>query len=103
MFGANAAERISRVLQARLPFGRGLLLQAQDSGVAFRPGEHVTITDAGNGLLEIQTPPAMLQELTHVLRPVAGTYRLASIPELAVQIIKSQIRDREGAVVAEIG
>lgn len=103
MFGANAAERISRALQARLPFGRGLLLQAQGSSVAFRPGEHVTITNADNGFLEIQIPPAVLPELTHVLRPVAGTYRLASAPELAVQIMKSQIRDQEGAVVAEIG
>ena len=102
-FGANAAERISRVLQTRLPFGRGLLLQAQDNCVAFRPGEHLMITDVGDGLLEIQTPAAVLLELAHLLQPVAGTYRLASAPELVVQITKSQIRDQDGAIVAEIG
>ena len=102
-FGANAAVRISRVLQGRLPFGRGLLLQAQDRSVAFRPGEQVTMTDAGDGLLEIQIPPAVLRQLTHILRPIAGTYRLPSVPGLSVRIVKSQIRDREGTVVADIG
>ncbi|MEH0819260.1 MULTISPECIES: hypothetical protein [unclassified Micromonospora] len=101
--GANAAARIGRVLQGRLPFGRGLLVEAQDGGVGFRPGERFSVSEAGNGLLEIEVPPAVLTELIQVLRPMAGTYRLASAPELLVEIVRSQIRDQEGAVVAEIG
>ncbi|MFC8618595.1 suppressor of fused domain protein [Micromonospora purpureochromogenes] len=101
--GANAAERIGRVLRARLPFGRGLLIEAQNGSVGFRPGEQVTVTDAGDGFLEIELPPAVLPELIQVLRPVAGTYHLASAPELVVEIARSQIRDQEGAVVAEVG
>lgn len=102
-FGASVAERISRVLQARLPFGRDVHLQAEDSSVAFRPGGQLAISDVGDGRLEIQIPAAVLAELTGVLQPVAGTYPLASAPELAIQIAKSQIRDPDGAVVAEIG
>ncbi|MEE6261323.1 suppressor of fused domain protein [Plantactinospora sonchi] len=101
--GANAADRISRVLAARLPFDRGVILQSRDSAVSFRPGDRFAVTDTGDGLVALDVPPAVLAELTDVLRPVAGTYRLASAPELVVEIVMSRIRDQEGNVVAEIG
>ncbi|MEO3743665.1 suppressor of fused domain protein [Plantactinospora sp. B5E13] len=101
--GANAAERISRVLAARLPFGHGLFLQARESAISFRPSDRFAVTDNGNGLVSIDVPPAVRAELTDVLRPVAGTYRLAGAPELVVEIVVSRIRDQEGNVVAEIG
>lgn len=102
-FGANAAARVGRVLAARLPFGRGLLIDSPNGAVGFQPGERVAVTDRGEGFAEIQVPPPVLAELGGALRPVAGTYRLPSAPELAVRIVKSQIRDPEGNVVAEIG
>lgn len=101
--GANAADRIGRVLAARLPFGHGMFLQARESAISFRPGDRFAVTDNGDGLVALDVPPAVLAELTDVLRPVAGTYRLASAPELVVEIVTSRIRDQEGNVVAEIG
>lgn len=102
-FGANAAARVGRVLAARLPFGRGLLVDGPNGAVGFVPGERVAVVDRGEGFAEIQVPPPVLADLAAALRPVAGTYRLPSAPELAVRIVKSRIRDPDGNVVAEIG
>jgi suppressor of fused len=102
-FGAHAAPRIARVLAARLPFGRNLLVDAADGGTGFLPGERLEVTDLGDGYVEVQLPPAVLTELTDVLRPTAGTYRLTSAPDLVVRIVKSQIRNQDGTVVNEIG
>ncbi|MFE9205043.1 suppressor of fused domain protein [Micromonospora sp. NPDC007230] len=102
-FGANAAARIGRVLNARLPFGRSLVVAARDGGVEFRPGAQATVRDVGGGMLEVQLPPAVLDELTEVLRPVAGSHHLAGASELTVEIVRSRIRDQDGNVVAEVG
>ncbi|MFU8851931.1 suppressor of fused domain protein [Micromonospora sp. SL1-18] len=102
-FGASAAARIGRVLHARLPFGRDLLVEAHDGGIGFRPGVEVSVREVGGGMLEVEVPPALLDELTEVLRPVTGSHHLASAPELAVEIVQSRIRDQEGNVVAEMG
>jgi hypothetical protein len=102
-FGANAVERIARVLMGRLPFGRGLLVDGPDAAVGFLPGDHLAIDDRGNGLLEIALPPDLLIEFVSVLRPVAGSYDLPGSADLAVQIVKSQIRGVDGTVIAEVG
>lgn len=101
--GANASERIARMLSARLPFGRGLLIDGTDAAVGFQPGERLIITDRGDHFVEIHLPPPILAELIAVLRPTAGTYSLPGAPGLVVRIIRSQIRDQDGTVVAEVG
>ncbi|WP_196279472.1 suppressor of fused domain protein [Catellatospora vulcania] len=101
--GANAAARIGRVLAARLPFGRDLYVIGPESGVHILPGEQVTTSQEGDGPLDLQLTPEVLAELTGLLRPVAGVHRLAAAPELTVRIVRSQIRDQSGAVVAEVG
>ncbi|MEV0456252.1 suppressor of fused domain protein [Catellatospora methionotrophica] len=101
--GANAAARIGRVLAARLPFGRDLYLAAAESQVRVQPGTRVEVRAEADDLLELRLTPEALAELTGLLRPVAGTHRLGTVPELTLQIVRSQIRDQSGEVVAEIG
>ncbi|WP_186316074.1 suppressor of fused domain protein [Catellatospora sichuanensis] len=101
--GANAAARIGRVLAARLPFGRDLYLAGPESGVHIRPGTRLTMSQKADGPLDLQLTPEVLAELTGLLRPAAGEHRLAAAPELTVRIVRSQIRDQSGAVVAEVG
>jgi suppressor of fused-like protein len=100
--GARAVERIGRVLAARLPFDRGLLIESPDAQVGFGPGDYLAITDRGDGYVEIELPPALLAELTTVLRPVAGTYHLPSAPGVTITVV-TQIRDQSGTVIAEVG
>ncbi|MGA8115950.1 MAG: suppressor of fused domain protein [Actinocatenispora sp.] len=102
-FGASAAPRIARVLAARLPFGRGLAVDAPEGKVGFLPGERFAITGPADGRIEIHLPATALTELTSVLRPTVGTHPLGSAPGLTVRIVRSQIRDQAGNVVAEIG
>ncbi|MBO0867512.1 MAG: suppressor of fused domain protein [Micromonosporaceae bacterium] len=102
-FGAKAAEGIARVLPARLSFGRGLLIDGPDRSIELLPGDRLAITHRDRDLLELQLPAPVLDELAAALRPVAGTYRLPSAPGLTVEIVKSQIRDRDGNIVAEVG
>ncbi|GAA1377076.1 suppressor of fused domain protein [Catellatospora chokoriensis] len=101
--GANAATRIGRVLAARLPFDRELYLAGPESGVRIRPGTRLALAQEADGLLDLQITPEVLAELAGLLRPVAGVHRLAAAPELTVRIVRSQIRDQSGAVVAEVG
>jgi hypothetical protein len=102
-FGASAVERIARVLAGRLPFGLGLLILGPDAGIGFLPGDQLSIADRGNGLVEVELPPALLTEFVAVLRPAAGAYDLPTTSELTVQIVKSQIRGADGTVVSEVG
>jgi len=102
-FGANAVERIARLLVGRLPFGRGLLVSGPDAAIGFLTGDQLSIADRGSGLVEIELPPALLTEFVAVLRPAAGAYDLPGASELAVQVVKSQIRGADGSVVAEVG
>jgi hypothetical protein len=53
--------------------------------------------------VEIELPPDLATEFVSVLRPVAGEYDLPSSGELAVRIVKSQIRRADGTVVEEVG
>ena len=101
--GAAPAPRIGRVLAARLPFGRALLLRSRESGIGLRLGDGFAVTEEGNGILGVDLPQAALAELAEVLRPVAGSYPLASAPGLVVEIVASQLRDQAGAVVTEVG
>ncbi|MFX0591617.1 suppressor of fused domain protein [Melissospora conviva] len=100
---AIPAPRIGRVLAARLPFGRGLLLRSQESGIGLRCGERFTVTEEGNAILAVELPPAALAELTEALESAAGTYPLAAAPGLTVEIVGEQPRDQAGEVVSEVG
>jgi hypothetical protein len=103
IFGANAAERVGRILNARLPFGRGLAVDSADGGVWFRLGDTVATAKASEGIREITLSTEALTELTSRLRPVAGVYPLTTAPGVQVEIVKSHIRDPEGNLVFEVG
>ncbi|WP_027346313.1 suppressor of fused domain protein [Hamadaea tsunoensis] len=100
-FGANAAPRIGRILTARLPFGRGLLVESSTGAVGLQPGDAFAVTPGDDGFLELTVPPRVLDDLVGALRPRAGVYAVSDA--LTVEIVKSQIRDQDGEVVEEIG
>jgi suppressor of fused-like protein len=102
-FGANAAEHIAAVLAGRLPHGRGLAVDGPHQHVLIRPAAERAITEISGETLELSLPPDAVSELTGLLRPVAGVYPLSTVPDLAIEIIRSQIRDRDGNVVREVG
>lgn len=102
-FGANAAERIARVLMGRLPHGRGLAVDGPSGTIGFLPSERLEITEQDGGFLEVRLPAQAASEIASILRPTAGVYPVSSEPALLVEITKSQIRDQDGNVIQEIG
>lgn len=102
-FGASAAPRVGRVLAGRLPFGHGLIVSTNDAAIAFRPGAGFAVDSPDDGLVAVTITDGQLPELIEALRPKAGTYPLASTPNVVVRIVRSRILDQDGAVVEEIG
>lgn len=102
-FGANAAERIGRVMMGRLPHGLGLAVDGPSGAIGFLPGEHLEITQQDGGFLEVRLPAPTASEVAALLRPIAGVYPVPGEPALAIEIIKSQIRDQDGNLIQEIG
>jgi hypothetical protein len=102
-FGASAAPRVSRMLGARVPFGRGLLVDSPDGAVGLRPGDHTASYADADGVLEVTLTPDALDELVAALRSAAGEHRMRHVPDLTVRVVRSRIRDANGEVVAEIG
>ncbi|BCJ73859.1 hypothetical protein CS0771_34030 [Catellatospora sp. IY07-71] len=102
-FGANAATRLAGVLGARLAYDRGLVVDGPDGAVLFRTGDAYGVAEVGDGAIEVVLPAGAAVALAETLRPVAGTYTVPGAPGLVVRIVRSQIRDADGNVVAEIG
>lgn len=103
-FGAIAAERIGRLLSARLRHGRPVFVEAPGGGVVFRPGTRYAAAPGDeDGWLDLTAPPEVVDELTGLLRPRAGEHRLNAAPALTVHIARSEIRSPEGALVEVVG
>ncbi|NED58081.1 hypothetical protein G3I24_45220, partial [Micromonospora aurantiaca] len=67
--GALQAPAIADTLRGRLPFGRGLILQADETALAFAPGDAFAVEEPEEGVLEVHVPPAALDDLTAALLP----------------------------------
>jgi hypothetical protein len=102
-FGASAAPRVSRMLGARVPYGRGLLVDSPAGAIRLRPGDHTARHDDVDGVLAITLTPDALDELVTALRSTHGEHRMRHLPDLTVRVVRSQIRDANGEIVAEIG
>ncbi|MCP9951624.1 MULTISPECIES: suppressor of fused domain protein [Actinomadura] len=100
--GALQAPAIADALRGRLPFGRELILQTEDTVLAFRPGDAFAVEEPDEGQLEVHVPPAALDDLTAVLRPTAGSAAVPALPGLTVEIVPTAMRDRYGNETGEV-
>ncbi|MBT2207323.1 MULTISPECIES: suppressor of fused domain protein [Actinomadura] len=100
--GALQATAVAESLRGRLPFGRELLLQTEDTVLAFRPADAFAVEQPGEGVLEVHVPPSALDDLTATLRPTAGSMAVASLPGLTVEIVPTAMRDRYGNETGEV-
>lgn len=100
--GALQAPAIADALRGRLPFGRELILQTEDTALSFRPGDDFAVEEPAEGRLEVRVPPAALDDLTAVLRPTAGRAAVPALPGLTVEIVPTAMRDRYGNETGEV-
>ncbi|MGP4026204.1 suppressor of fused domain protein [Actinomadura sp. 3N407] len=94
--GAYQAPHIAESLRGRLPFGRELILQSDDARITFYPGDAYAVEEPLEGVLDVHVPLTALDDLTAVLRPVAGSSAVPSLPGLTVEIVPTVIKDRYG-------
>ncbi|MEO3825983.1 suppressor of fused domain protein [Actinomadura sp. B10D3] len=100
--GALQAPAIADALRGRLPFGRELILQTEDTVLSFHPGDAFAVEEPEEGRLEVHVPPAALDDLTAVLRPTAGSAPVPALPGLTVEIVPTAMRDRYGNETGEV-
>ncbi|TDD89947.1 suppressor of fused domain protein [Actinomadura rubrisoli] len=100
--GALQAPAIAQTLRGRLPFGRELVLQTEDSLLTFRPAEEFAVDEPGDGVLDVSVPPAALDDLIEALRPTAGSSALPALPGLTIEIVPTAMRDRYGNETGEV-
>jgi suppressor of fused len=109
VFGAHPAPRVAATLAARLPFGRDLDVQGpdqngQETGIRFVAAAEDSFGFVEQeGWLVVSVPASGLAALTAALLPQAGERAVAGAPGLTVSIVRSQIRDAQGAILEEIG
>ncbi|KAB2374581.1 suppressor of fused domain protein [Actinomadura montaniterrae] len=100
--GALQAEAIAQSLRGRLPFGRTLLLQTEDTRMVFQPAGAYAVVEPEDGRLDVSIPPDGLDDVVAALRSVAGRTPIASLPGLTVEIVPTRMRDRFGNETGEV-
>jgi suppressor of fused len=97
--GALQAPFVARLLLARLPFGRDLLVLAKGWTIRFWPSDELVVT-AEAGMLQIGVPPAERARLVDAVRPQAGNTEVAE--GLVVEIAPTALRDQYGNPTGEV-
>jgi hypothetical protein len=93
-----AVAGFSRRLLCRLPYGRELTLNGKDATVVFRPGKQSRLKRT-EGALTITLRENHLVELARSLRPHAGLYAVPGLKNVVLQVLPTEIKDRDGRVV----
>ncbi|MGP0062589.1 MAG: suppressor of fused domain protein [Isosphaeraceae bacterium] len=93
-----AVDGLRRRLLGRLPYGRELTLNGKDATVIFKPGKQPGLKQVEDAVL-ITLGEAELVELTKALQPHTGLFPVPGLGNLVLQVVKSEITDRDGNIV----
>jgi suppressor of fused-like protein len=93
-----AVNGMCRRLLGRLPYGRELTLNGKNATVMFKPGKHSRLKLVEDAVT-ITLQDDHVVELAKSLRPHAGVYPVPGVKNLVIQVVKTEITDREGKVV----
>lgn len=93
-----AVNNLKRRLLGRLPYGREFILNGQDATVVFKPGKQSRLKCVEDALT-ITLQENHLAELIQSLQPHAGLYSIPGFREIVLQVVKTEITDRDGNVV----
>lgn len=94
-----AVDSLSRRLLGRLPYGRELTLNDQDHTVMFKPGEQSRLALV-EGAVIITLRRDHAAKLAELLRRRVGTYPVPGLERnVAIEVLKTEIKDRDGKVV----
>ncbi len=100
--GALAAPGLGTVLPGRIPHERGLALLGEDAAVQMVPGPPGVHT-SDDGVLAIGLTPMLAEEISEALVPRRGEYTFAALPGFVLEVVPTEIKDRDGNVVETVG
>lgn len=92
--GALQAPAIADALRGRLPFGRELILQTEDTVLTFAPADEFAIEERDESRLVVHVPSGALDDLLATLQPRAGRTPVPFLPGLTVEIVPTVMRDQ---------
>ncbi len=93
-----AVDGLSRRLLGRLPYGRELALNGKDATVVFKPGKRSQLRLVEDAVT-LTLREDHLVELASSLQPHAGLYPVPGVKNVVLQVLKTEIKDRDGNVV----
>jgi len=100
--GAKQAVLVGSILRSRISKGESLSLIGPDTNILFEAGEAPAVVESDKQVtLTVNTQ--IVEELVQNLRPVEGTFEIASLDHMLVQIVRTEIKDQEGNIIQTIG
>jgi suppressor of fused len=93
-----AVEGLNRRLLSRLPYGRSLALNGKDATVVFKPGKESDL-DVVEDAVTITLRHDDVIKLAKSLQPHAGLYPVPGLKNVVLQVLRTEIKDRDGKVV----
>jgi hypothetical protein len=104
---ALTVSRLAPLILGRLAHGRPLLVQGRggkaENVVAFKPSEKPAVAVASSDALNIALPLSAAREVSETLRPERGVYRWPVLPDFEIEVVPTEIKDRDGKVVRVVG
>ncbi|RAU94340.1 suppressor of fused domain protein [Paenibacillus sp. YN15] len=100
--GAKQAGTVAKLLRGRLLKDKELTLTSQNLQVVLGAARDTGYKE-GEKYVRIGLSEAAVQELSVMLRPVEGEFKLSTFKGLMVRVRKTYIKDQEGNVVDTIG
>jgi hypothetical protein len=100
--GAAAVDDVLRLLKGRTSYQRDFFVKGDAAVVWIKPGARAA-AEIEEDALTVTLDRAAAEELRRTLAPRRGRYALAGLPSLEIEVVPSQLRDRDGKVVRVVG
>ncbi|GIO65921.1 suppressor of fused domain protein [Paenibacillus cookii] len=100
--GAKQAGIVGKLLRGRILKGKSLTLVGPEVRVVLEPGEQAAAAFE-DGELRISLNEQTVTELSRNLLPKENMIELPALKNIAIQILKTHIKDQDGNVVETIG
>lgn len=100
--GAKQVTLLSSILRSRIAKNATLSLIGPNINIVFEAGELPSLVETDREVRLVVNQEAV-NEITGQLRPQAGSFEVASLDKLRIEIVPTQITDQEGNVIKTIG
>ncbi|OYT71582.1 MAG: hypothetical protein CFK52_07505 [Chloracidobacterium sp. CP2_5A] len=87
---ADGLADFAELFPARLKFDREFLIWGPKQTIVFRPSATAGFQDAGSGVLVLDIPPELVDQLAQALKPIPATHRFNIGGEIVVTVVPTE-------------